>query len=598
MNVKEQLWKKFIANEAVDLTILTTPIAESWQQCRALNVNPYARKSEAVLTPTQLRQQQRAQKQLIDLVKRELRVYIRAFSIQQAVFILTDANGYILWRDGHDRTTRLANEMAFSEGHRWHEQDVGTNAISLALQTGNVTTLSGYEHYAVGSHQWSCTAVAIRDGRDEVCAILDISSYLNDSATTKDIQFFLQLLATNISEKLKNQYLTEQKKLVEYVVGELRPGVVADIDDRIIKVSDQLLVDEEEWVGQSVETFLQQHMLEATPQPILLEEQKIGAFYPIVQKELPVKQFYYEGIQTRNARYANFMKEVERVASSQLPVHIYGESGSGKEIIAKTLHQNSPFADGPLVALNCGAISESLLESELFGYAPGAFTGANAKGYKGKIAEAHGGTLFLDEVDSMSERMQASLLRVLENYEVTRIGSTKTERVSFRLVTASNQDLRTLVGAQKFRMDLFYRIYVCPLSIPPLRERKEDIYMLMKRYCEKEMWYPRWLSKVYEVAALYDWYGNIRELNNFLARLHLYYADIEPSREDIAQLIDMGTIVPQKRQVQQNVAPMSEEEKQLREVLEQHHYHISKAAEALGIARSTLYRKMKRYNLK
>lgn len=598
MNVKEQLWKKFIANEAVDLTILTTPIAESWQQCRALNVNPYARKSEAVLTPTQLRQQQRAQKQLIDLVKRELRVYIRAFSIQQAVFILTDANGYILWRDGHDRTTRLANEMAFSEGHRWHEQDVGTNAISLALQTGNVTTLSGYEHYAVGSHQWSCTAVAIRDGRDEVCAILDISSYLNDSATTKDIQFFLQLLATNISEKLKNQYLTEQKKLVEYVVGELRPGVVADIDDRIIKVSDQLLVDEEEWVGQSVETFLQQHMLEATPQPILLEEQKIGAFYPIVQKELPVKQFYYEGIQTRNARYANFMKEVERVASSQLPVHIYGESGSGKEIIAKTLHQNSPFADGPLVALNCGAISESLLESELFGYAPGAFTGANAKGYKGKIAEAHGGTLFLDEVDSMSERMQASLLRVLENYEVTRIGSTKTERVSFRLVTASNQDLRTLVGAQKFRMDLFYRIYVCPLSIPPLRERKEDIYMLMKRYCEKEMWYPRWLSKAYEVAALYDWYGNIRELNNFLARLHLYYADIEPSREDIAQLIDMGTIVPQKRQVQQNVAPMSEEEKQLREVLEQHHYHISKAAEALGIARSTLYRKMKRYNLK
>lgn len=598
MNVKEQLWKKFIANEAVDLTILTTPIAESWQQCRALNVNPYARKSEAVLTSTQLRQQQRAQKQLIDLVKRELRVYIRAFAIQQAVFILTDANGYILWRDGHDRTTRLANEMAFSEGHRWHEQDVGTNAISLALQTGNVTTLSGYEHYAVGSHQWSCTAVAIRDGRDEVCAILDISSYLNDSATTKDIQFFLQLLATNISEKLKNQYLTEQKKLVEYVVGELRPGVVADIDDRIIKVSDQLLVDEEEWVGQSVETFLQQHMLEATPQPILLEEQKIGAFYPIVQKELPVKQFYYEGIQTRNARYANFMKEVERVASSQLPVHIYGESGSGKEIIAKTLHQNSPFADGPLVALNCGAISESLLESELFGYAPGAFTGANAKGYKGKIAEAHGGTLFLDEVDSMSERMQASLLRVLENYEVTRIGSTKTERVSFRLVTASNQDLRTLVGAQKFRMDLFYRIYVCPLSIPPLRERKEDIYMLMKRYCEKEMWYPRWLSKVYEVAASYDWYGNIRELNNFLARLHLYYADVEPSREDIAQLIDMGTIVSQKRQVQQNVAPMSEEEKQLREVLEQHHYHISKAAEALGIARSTLYRKMKRYNLK
>lgn len=598
MNVKEQLWKGFIANEQVDLSLLPQDVAKSWQQCRVLNVDPYAKKSEAVLTPQQLRKEQRAQKLLIDLVKQQLSIYLRAFSIQQAVFILTDANGYILWRDGHEQTTRLANQMAFSEGHRWHEQDVGTNAISVALQTGKMTTLTGYDHYAVGSHKWSCTAVVIYDAHENVCGVLDVSSYLNDSATTKDIQIFLQLIATNISEKLKNHYLTEQRQLVEYVVKEMRAGVVTDADNFIVKVSDKLLIDEAQWVGQPIDAFLRDYDKQAVQQPIVIDDQVIGYFYPIIEKETPVKQFYYEGIETKNARYAEFMQHVERVANSHVPVHIFGESGSGKEVIARTLHQNSPFANGPLVAINCGAISESLLESELFGYAPGAFTGANAKGYKGKIAEAHGGTLFLDEVDSMSERMQAALLRVLENYEVTRIGSTKAEQVSFRLVTASNKDLRAEVAADKFRMDLFYRIYVCPLSIPPLRERKEDIYMLMKRFCEQHDWYPHWMMKAYNVATTYDWYGNVRELNNFLARLHVYYAQVEPTETDIAQLIEMGTIVPQKRQVQQNVAPLNEEARHLKEVLERHHYHISKAAEALGMARSTLYRKMKRYNLK
>lgn len=598
MNVKEQLWKGFMANKEVDLGLLPQAVAQSWEQCRTLNVDPYARKSEAVLTPQQLRKEQRARKVLIDLVQQQLNIYLRAFSIHRAVFILTDANGFILWRDGHEKTTRLANNMAFSEGHRWHEQDVGTNAISIALQTGNITTLTGYDHYAVGSHNWSCTAVAIHDAHNRVCGVLDVSSYLNDSATTKDIQIFLQLIATNISEKLKNNYLTEQRQLIDYAVKELQPGVVTDVDDMIVKVSPQLLVDEERWVGQSIEPFLRQYHTQAIQQPVFIDDRIIGYFYPVVAQETPVKQFYYEGIETKNARYMQFMRDVARVATSDVPVHIFGESGSGKEVIARTLHQNSPFADGPLVTINCGAISESLLESELFGYAPGAFTGANAKGYKGKIAEAHGGTLFLDEVDSMSERMQAALLRVLENYEVTRIGSTKTEQLSFRLVTASNKDLRAEVAAEQFRMDLFYRIYVCPLSIPPLRERKEDIFMLIKRFCEQRDWYPHWMTTVYEVAKTYEWYGNVRELNNFLARLHVYYGHQQPTETDIAQLIEMGTIVSQKRQVQQNVAQLSEEAQQLKAVLERHHYHISKAAAELGIARSTLYRKMKRYNLK
>lgn len=599
MNVKERVWKGFIAQDSVDLTILPEEVATSWLHCRALEVDPYARKSEAILTPPQLREQQRKNERLIALVQQELRMYEAYFKLQLPVFILTDANGYILWRDGHEGTKRVANDMSFSEGHRWHEQDVGTNAISLAIQTGAVMSLTGYDHYAVGSHAWACTAAAIYDEHDKVCAVLDISSHLNDSAAAQEVNTFMKLLTATISYKIKSRYLEERKQLVDYSYRMTQPGVVCDEFERIVKISAQLFIEEAQWQGQPIHALLKEQVLQALPQPIFLDDQMIGYFYPIVQQEEETKQFFYQGVPSKNEAYRAFMAQVEKVASSPLPVHIYGESGSGKEVIAKTLHENSAVANGPLIAINCGAISESLLESELFGYAPGAFTGANAKGYKGKIAEAHGGTLFLDEVDSMSKRMQAALLRVLENQEVTRIGSTKVEQVSFRIVTASNRDLRAEVEAENFRMDLFYRLYVCPLSIPPLRERKEDIFVFMQDYCMKKNWYPYWLATAYEVAQHYEWYGNIRELNNFLERLHVYYEHVEPTREQLQQTIEMGTIERTKRKrLQQNVAPMSEEEKQLRAVLEQHHYHISKAAAALGMARSTLYRKMKRYNLK
>lgn len=599
MNVKEHVWKGFIAQNSVDLTILSQEVAASWLQCRALKVDPYAQKSKAVLTPALLREQQRKNERLIALVQQELRIYEAHFNLRLPVFILTDANGYILWRDGHEGAKRIANAMSFSEGHRWHEQDVGTNAISLAIQTGAVMSLTGYDHYAVGSHAWACTAAAIYDEFDEVCAVLDISSHLNDSAATQEVTAFMKLLTTTISAKLKTRYLEQHKQLVDYAYHMTQPGIICDEFERIVKISEQLFIDEAQWQGQAVDTLLREHVLQALPQPIFFEQQIIGYFYPIVQHEAKTKQFFYQGIPSKNAAYRDFMVQVEKVATSTLPVHVYGESGSGKEVIAKTLHDNSAAANGPLVAINCGAISESLLESELFGYAPGAFTGANAKGYKGKLAEAHGGTLFLDEVDSMSKRMQAALLRVLENQEVTRIGSTKIERVSFRIVTASNRDLRDEVAEGRFRMDLFYRLYVCPLTIPPLRERKEDIFVFMQDFCMKQNWYPYWLATAYEVAQQYDWYGNIRELNNFLERLYLYYEHTEPTTEQLQQTIEVGAIERVKRKrLQQNVAPRSEEERALREVLEQHHYHISKAAAALGIARSTLYRKMKRYNLK
>lgn len=599
MELKERFWKRFIAKDKVDLSVLPDHIAHSWLHCRNQNVDPYGRKSKTFITKSKLKEKQIKNKRIIELVEQELKIYHHYFQLKMPLFILTDADGYIIWRDGYERTKGLANEISFMEGHRWHEEDVGTNAISLALQTGKVTTLRGYEHYAVSSHEWECTAAAIHDESGNICAVLDISSHLNSSATQSEVHFFMQLLADKISEKLRADYLANRKQLLDYAYRRTTPGVICDEYNRILSISKELMLDEGEWSGRNVEELSGKHYIQATPKKITYEGKLIGYDYPIIQVQPKQTNFIYFGVSSKNKGYLQFMNQVEKAAASMLPVHLYGESGSGKEILAKTIHKNSPASNGPLIAINCGSISENLLESELFGYASGAFTGANPKGHHGKIMQAHGGTLFLDEIDSMSHRMQASLLRVLEEKKVTPLGSTKAETVSFRLVTASNRNIKELVQEDKFRLDLFYRLYVCPLSIPPLRERKEDIYALMQDYCDKYNWYPHWMGMAFETAKEYDWFGNVRELNNFMERLRLYYEHETPTILDIRQLIEVGSVFSEESgHLQHSMSPAPPDEKrEIEETLQRHKYHISRAAEELGIARSTLYRKIKKYGL-
>lgn len=599
MDLKERIWKSFIANDSVDLKTLPKHVAHSWLHCRKKNVDPFGRKNVAVIKKSKLKEKQQKNKRIIELLEKELKTYQQYFQLKMPIFILTDADGYIIWRDGYEQTKRLANAISFIEGHRWLEEDAGTNAISLALQTGEVTTLRGYEHYSVTSHNWECTAVAIQDEFGDICAALDISSHLNNSAAQPEVHLFLQLLANIISEKLRNDSLISHKQLLDYAFKMICPGIVCNKYQRIVTISKELMLDEDEWFGCNVHELLTKQFYQVLPEMIMIDGELIGYYYPILKTPQKQTNFFYSGVASKNKNYQQFMNQVEKIAASMLSIHIHGESGSGKEIIAKTIHQNSPVSSGPLVAINCGAIYENLLESELFGYAPGAFTGASNKGYRGKIMQANGGTLFLDEVDSMSLRMQAALLRVLEDKKVTQLGSTKAETVSFRIVTASNRNLKELVQDNKFRLDLFYRLYVCPITIPPLRERKEDIYVLMQDFCNKHHWYPRWINNAYAVAKEYNWNGNIRELNNFLERLHLYYQQDTPTISDLQHLIEIGSVlIEQNEKLQQNSFVVSPEQRELEEVLKRHQHRISHAAKELGIARSTLYRKMKKYNLK
>lgn len=310
--------------------------------------------------------------------------------------------------------------------------------------------------------------------------------------------------------------------------------------------------------------------------------------------------FIHFGVPSQSPRYQNFLEKVRLAAFSTIPVHIYGETGSGKEIIAKTLHANSPYKDGPLVSVNCGALSDDLLQSELFGYAGGAFTGASPKGFNGKIRQANQGTLFLDEVNSMSSKLQSALLRVLEDNWVMPIGSDKRQNVNFRLITASNQPLPQLVEQGRFRLDLFYRIYVCVLSVPPLRERLEDLQPLVTRFCTTKHWQIDWEAALLTVAKTHPWPGNIREFENFLERLYLYYRQTTPTISQITALLDQMTFPTDLTATPQTAANSyleNSEKKHLIEVLIKNNYRLMATADALGISRSTLYRKLKKYQL-
>ena len=291
------------------------------------------------------------------------------------------------------------------------------------------------------------------------------------------------------------------------------------------------------------------------------------------------------------------MAQIERVAASEARVCIYGETGTGKELAARTLHEKSPRKNGPFITLNCAAVPAELIESELFGHEKGSFTGAGAR-HIGKFEQAHRGTLFLDEIGDMPLTMQAKLLRVLEESEVERIGGDKSIPVDVRVLVATHRNLEDLVKEGKFRQDLFHRVYVFPLVLPPLRQRKEDIPVLLEHFarqlCAQNGWKPvPFTTEAVGALQRYSWPGNVREMRNVVERLLLLAVSGEVDRSTVELAL------PQAQAAASSVdgsGPLSgrvaqyEREVILAELQRQKH-HITNTAKALGLERSHLYKK-------
>jgi two-component system, NtrC family, nitrogen regulation response regulator NtrX len=294
------------------------------------------------------------------------------------------------------------------------------------------------------------------------------------------------------------------------------------------------------------------------------------------------------------------LAQIDRVAASETRVCILGETGTGKELVARAIHEKSPRHENAFITLNCAAVPAELIESELFGHEKGSFTGAAGR-HLGKFEQAEGGTLFLDEIGDMPVSMQAKLLRVLEEGEVERVGSEKPIKVNVRVIVATHRNLEDLVRKNEFRRDLFHRVYVFPLLLPPLRERPEDFPELVAHFARQVAAQNAWKQKPFSAEAIaalrqYSWPGNVRELRNVVERLVLLSTEDIVTAEDVKLILPVAEAGPSGSVPEAGQGTLLErteafEREVLLAELRRHNFHMTNVARALGLERSHLYKK-------
>ena len=315
-------------------------------------------------------------------------------------------------------------------------------------------------------------------------------------------------------------------------------------------------------------------------------------------KTLRSTRYTMDSIKGASPAITALKREALRAASNQLPVLISGESGTGKELFAQGIHQASPRNLRPFVRLNCAAIPKDLFESEFFGYAKGAFTGARSQGKPGKFELANGGTIFLDEIGELPLEMQPKLLRVLEEKEFERLGGTKIIRTDFKLIAATNRNLEKMMEKELFREDLYYRLKVISIQIPSLRDRREDIppltHMFVQNYCELHQMDKRLRREVMDALAQYDYPGNIRELKNLLESMIVMSEDPAISLADVPAELRQGSVGPHGTAFPETGFKQAVREFELNLIKNavSRYGSVSDAAQALGVHPATFWRKL------
>lgn len=578
------------------------------------------------------------------------------------IILLTDEKGFILEMAGHKEILEEIKPYNLIPGASMSEESTGANAISIALHENSAIQVTGEEHYIEVFHNWSCSAAPIHDERGNVMGCLNISGYKDKVyphilglivASVKAIEFQLK---SSFSEKRQK----EAYSFVSQILNTLEFGVLGtDITGKIRRVNDitskLLRLPAEQIENKNLEDFITDWprlFARVKKNEIILDEEvqmnRFGvrdtfnmSVYPLTGSDgiingsvvtlRDMKRVYkmvnkYTGMEARynfddligeSDEMKRIIEYCKNISDSPSTVLIQGESGTGKEVLAQSIHNYSSRRDNGFVALNCGAIPETLIESELFGYTEGAFTSAKKGGKPGKFELANGGTLFLDEIGEMSTDMQVKLLRALQERAITRVGGEKLIPVDVRIIAATNRNLLQEIKKGKFRQDLYYRLSVIPVYIPPLRKRREDIPMLINFFLNlksvklrKQL--PDMDNRLFKKLVYYDWPGNVRELENFIEKYvnldgNLRLAD-EFLSADVHQA-EYGNEQETQSEYEQkpeditvkdpsSVVSLIELEKDaIQRAVEIYNRNMTKVAKALGISRNALYQKIKKYGL-
>ena len=596
-------------------------ITRSWRRCLDQHqLDPASHRAPNVLEHPRLQDHRAPLEHILKVARWQMSSLHQQLGGDGHVVLLTDAQGVVI-----DSVFSEAEQAKFQQaglwlGAIWSEDCEGTNGVGTCLVERQHVTIRRDEHFRGRHAGLSCSASPIFDPNGELLAVLNLSSAGEERSLC---QRFQAMALTNLSAKLiescyflghdPHRYLLRFHPEARFV-GLIGEGLLSfDESGRICSVNqaalDLLGLDRGQLVGQPLavllETPLEQVLGQASPQPgICWPVQLRGARRYYGQLRAPVRPAAIASVETprvvdahaclEDPRLQRGLSRATRVLEQDVPIFLQGETGTGKEAFAAALHRASSRASEPFVAINCAAIPETLIESELFGYRGGSFTGARKEGMLGKLEQAHRGILFLDEIGDMPLALQTRLLRVLEEREVVALGSTTARALDVRVISASHQDLQACVAQGRFRQDLFYRLCGFTVQLPPLRERsdKGSLFDLLLR--QETAGAAIGLDPgVKERLLAHAWPGNVRQLRTCLRTLVALAGPGRISLGDVEELLPGGTSTHTP-----DANPLGTAERDtLMTLLERERWHIGRVAARLGVSRNTLYRKLRHHGI-
>ncbi|MBH3425188.1 sigma-54-dependent Fis family transcriptional regulator [Pseudomonas gessardii] len=592
-----------------------TIIQDSWRRCRAFGLDHQSTPSFDQLPAEGISQLLESQHALVQTTHQEvLPYYENILSNSNCLIMLADNQGQVLTSWGTQRFIEPKLARGFSAGASWMERATGTNAIGTALACAQAVHIEHDEHFLKANRFMTGSAAPIFDAKREIIAVLDVSSdsYLPPSHTLGMVKMMSQTVENRLilnlfgGEHFQLTFNTGLNNLDSQWAGLLifdESGQVLSANrraDNLLGISLSRVM---------IDSLFKVSLLELLNQPeglpFALQAAGCNRFQCLLKrpKQVPVQARVFSepppaplGLKTLHfgdSRVEKAVRQAERLLEKDIPLLIHGETGVGKEVFVKALHQASSRSQQAFIAVNCAAIPAELVESELFGYEKGAFTGANQKGSIGLIRKADKGTLFLDEIGDMPLPTQARLLRVLQERCVQPVGSSELFPVDLRIISATNRSLREQVQIGRFREDLYYRIGGLTLELPPLRERS-DKQALFKQLWQQHREPTQWAGLSADVLALFEqhpWPGNLRQVSSVI-QVALAMAEDQPIRPEHLPddfFVDLGQAVPSAPVVMGD----QEDIQGLKQRLAAVGGNISHLARELGVSRNTLYKRLR-----
>lgn len=626
-------WEKYIETGKLSKDI-RSEIIESWYRCQALNVDHLGGRGTKV-TDEESKMSISKKKELIEVARPIMENVFEMVKNTSYSVVLTDEKGIIIDLIINKDLEEKHVLLNFVKGSKWDEQSVGTNAIGTCLAINKPIQVIGAEHFCKYHHKWTCSAAPIHNNRGDIIGCFDLSG------SAEDVQTHTYGIAVSSANCIEKQLMIlESFEFLNTTMNSMIEGImVIDYDLKVIKVNDKLLdifrMDEEDifnidikkiFDGVDIEKVVlnnKQKMsfpdttisidnkkieCSLSISPIIINQQVAGAVMLMkeakqVRKEVSKlagfnANYTFDSIITVDKRMNELINSAIKISKTNCSVLIEGESGTGKELYAQSIHNESLRNKGPFIAINCSAIPKELFESELFGYESGSFTGAVKGGRPGKFELANGGTIFLDEIGEIPLEVQPKLLRVLDNNKVVRIGGTYERDLDVRIISATNRNLKDEVLKGSFRQDLYFRLNVINLKIPPLRKRKDDIIQLARYFLaslNKENIHlnKKFTAEFEEYLLSQEWTGNVRELKNIIQRAY-YMSD----KNLIYPAVSTVIAEESKEVVKTQTLNFKDIEREsIIRALALNKGNVIGAAEDLHISKATIYRKVKRYSI-